>query len=65
MWYIILYLLIGLFVADGYFNATLGEEYAKAKTIGEANDAYVCLYLLLLVMIWPIVLGYIVYKKLK
>ena len=65
MLYIILYLLIGLVIAYDYFNTTLGEEYAKAKMIGEVNDAYVCLYLLLLVMIWPIVLGYIIYKKLK
>lgn len=65
MWYGFTYVIIGFIIVYYYFEKKFGEEYRIAKNKGETEDATVCLYLILLVIIWPIVFCIIIYEKIK
>lgn len=63
--YEIIYAVIGFIVSIIYWNKKYEKPYRLAKKLGHTEDGAACLYLLCLLIFWPILVVYVVYKLIK
>ena len=63
--YEIIYAVIGFIVSIIYWNKKYEKPYRLAKKHGNAEDSAVSLYLLCLLIFWPILVVYVFYKLIK
>ena len=54
MVYFIIYLIIGICLSHYWWNKEYKKEYDYVKSVGEAEDGYAILYLLVVTLLWPI-----------
>ena len=63
--YEIIYTVIGFIVSIIYWNKKYEKKYKLAKKLGNTEDSIVSLYLLCLLIFWPILVVYLFYKLIK
>lgn len=52
----LIYIIIGLFVANYYFDKWYGEEYYLAKIKGEIEPGMLNIQLLFMTIFWPLLI---------